>query len=776
MTHDSQQTQNLDKFSGGGYTCFPSERLSQCFTNPPFSLLPTALDTVQSDQQHRTYPLTGLDVSHSTLSVSGDLSLDAESIQVRIIQEDSVRGIKFISSGSRHTLLLTYSGQVYGWGNNNRGQVLYNGPQTIKSPIKLSLTNIISISAAFEHSLAISSNGNLYGWDCNLDQQINMSTDWISPVSSIDIPYSIKEVYGGFRNSFALTHQEKVVKWGGGKSFELMEELHNIVYLSVEGDSLIAVDSFGHHFYSGQSIFSGSDQDNDSVSYCDDVGEYFTKTYTPITLNLFPRTPIKGSALLVSGVRHSANYLFIIDTNGVVWKFDKGNDEESFNNNPTKVLGLSNIVSISGCGGIFASLDNNGKVFVWGELSIISDIYEDVDQPRCIEALTNIEGISVGHECMFFYSKNTVWAWGRNDKGQLGTGDLIDRPQPVKVFVSEVLGSFQYPKQPLDRMFSGLIKYLLYEYLNYLKMLFGNYPYVKARFYLKCSISKKVGVLAKEVFNVHPIRSSIFLKDPEAFYLDENVDDLQLRLTTDYKVPKAANSRINKLDVNYDLICYDTELFSLFPNVEVAKFVGSRYTKMPINMAHLSKLKCLVLDFAFNIEKLPTSLVTLVLQNDFIQVTDLSYLTSLKELVVLSCVISDRILPGKIPLPQSIATLELRYGRNFSFGDPYSLDILVKFANLKELVIDNKDIVNITEQNFPSLKFIQLIKPDEDSLLGSRLSPTKLSNQGLIKSVTISKNDYLVELSCFPWWIKYSAERYLIDIFSYHVDEGTIGL
>ncbi|KAL0214217.1 hypothetical protein P9112_006401 [Eukaryota sp. TZLM1-RC] len=150
-----------------------------------------------------------------------------------------------------------------------------------------------------------------------------------------------------------------------------------------------------------------------------------------------------------------------------------------------------------------------------------------------IEAFTNIEGISVGYNFLFAYNKNTVWAWGRNYRGQLGTGDLIDRPQPVKVFGSEILGSFDYPIQPLDSMFSGLIKLIYFEYLQYLKKLFGNHPYTKARFFTKCIISKKVAKFAKQVINGFE-----FLKDPQDLNLNENIYDLQLQLLTDYKGPK----------------------------------------------------------------------------------------------------------------------------------------------------------------------------------------------------------------------------------------------
>ncbi|KAL0205036.1 hypothetical protein P9112_000343 [Eukaryota sp. TZLM1-RC] len=212
--------------------------------------------------------------------------------------------------------------------------------------------------------------------------------------------------------------------------------------------------------------------------------------------------------------RFIEDFLFITDVNGEVLKFNKGDGDVLLNNKPTKVFWLINIVFISGYGGIYAAIANDGKVFVWGKLSEISNVYENHDEPISIEAFDNIEGISVGHDFLFANNKITVWAWERNDKGQLGTGDLIDRQQPVKVFGSEILGPFHYPKQPLNRMFSGLIQQIYWEYLNYLQKRFSNHACVKARFYTKCGISERVAQFAQEVFNVYQNKNRVFLKDP----------------------------------------------------------------------------------------------------------------------------------------------------------------------------------------------------------------------------------------------------------------------
>ncbi|KAL0226174.1 hypothetical protein P9112_013498 [Eukaryota sp. TZLM1-RC] len=663
--------------------------------------------------------------------VRHDLDSSADILPDR---SDLVVGVKCISSGHEHTLFLTYSGEVYVWGDNYCGEVLYHGLEAIKSPIKIPLTNVISISAGFNHSLAISSEGKLYGWGWNRFNQINMSSSIFLPITLISIPFNIKETYNGACFSLALTQEGQVVKWGYGKSFELIEDLNDIVFLYVDGNSFIAIDSIGNFFYYS--------------------GRRFTKI--PVTQFLTPRTPFKGSVSLVRDIR-KIGYLLVINTNGDVWQFNNVSNKDSFNTKPIKVKGLTNIVSINCYRGIYATINVDGNVFVWGSLSRISDFYEDCDEPICLEAFTNIEGISVGENFLFAYNKNTVWAWGRNDKGQLGTGDLIDRPQPVKVFGSELLGSFQYPKQPVDRMFSGLIKLIYFEYLQYSATVFLDPSYVKARFFTKCSISKRVVKFAKELFNAHRIFNIMFLNNPQDLNLSQNICNLQLRLSTGYHGSKVINTRIKILDVFYDEVDYDPQLLSFFPNVEVVRVARrSGPFRQSIDLTHLSNLKSLDLDYPFIVEQLPTSLVKLVLQYVH-NVYDLGYLTSLKELVVSCDRVSKRLLSGEIGLPPSIVRLEAWFISR--------VNVEIQLPNLKELIIHYSVPTNVIEENFPSLKAIQMVEPDQQTLSNSPLSPTKVIHQGLIKSVKLIKNEYLVELSCFPWWIQYPITKYLLDFF-----------
>ncbi|KAL0208916.1 hypothetical protein P9112_011503 [Eukaryota sp. TZLM1-RC] len=71
-------------------------------------------------------------------------------------------GVQSISVGNHHNLLLSYSGEVYGWGYSADWQVLGCQVWINKSPVRLPLTNIV-LSAGHLHSFALYSDGKLYG-------------------------------------------------------------------------------------------------------------------------------------------------------------------------------------------------------------------------------------------------------------------------------------------------------------------------------------------------------------------------------------------------------------------------------------------------------------------------------------------------------------------------------------------------------------------------------------------------------------------------------------
>lgn len=127
---------------------------------------------------------------------------------------------KTISTKSNHTLGISSSNGLYGWGDNLYGQIY----QQINSPVRTSyrIPNPIlggsqwsKVAAGSRHSLAINSVGELYAWGSNSNGQLGDGT-----VISKGVPTRIGsesnwiEVSAGEKSSYAINSNYELYAWG----------------------------------------------------------------------------------------------------------------------------------------------------------------------------------------------------------------------------------------------------------------------------------------------------------------------------------------------------------------------------------------------------------------------------------------------------------------------------------------------------------------------------------------------------------------------------------
>ena len=103
---------------------------------------------------------------------------------------------------------------------------------------------------------------------------------------------------------------------------------------------------------------------------------------------------------------------------------------------PQHVDTLSNIVAVS-AGDIHSlALDSNGNVWAWGSnahgrlgLGSAKDLYQ---APQQITSLSDVVAIAAGrYHSLALDASGTVWAWGNNNRNQLGFRGIPNAPQHV---------------------------------------------------------------------------------------------------------------------------------------------------------------------------------------------------------------------------------------------------------------------------------------------------------------------------------------------------------
>ena len=164
-----------------------------------------------------------------------------------------------------------------------------------------------------------------------------------------------------------------------------------------------------------------------------------------------PNHVFRAQPQLITGFDHVS----VLREDGTVWSWGR-NEESQLGNGgrvnqhtPVQARTLRNIQQISSQKIHAMALDADGHVWTWGwggegqlgvgnpgcnVLPIQVCAPRVVGQPDCHAYLTNIVQVDAG---MLFSvalrSDGTVWAWGRNSRGQMGDSSLIDRTLPVQL-------------------------------------------------------------------------------------------------------------------------------------------------------------------------------------------------------------------------------------------------------------------------------------------------------------------------------------------------------
>ncbi|KAL1301168.1 hypothetical protein HN51_045809 [Arachis hypogaea] len=155
-----------------------------------------------------------------------------------------------VACGWRHTICVASSGGLYTYGWSKYGQLGHGDNEDHLVPHKLqsmSDMTIYQVSGGWRHSMALTCSGILYGWGWNKFGQVGVgdNADRCSPVQ-VKFPEDQKviQISCGWRHTIAVTERQNVYSWGRGTNGQLghgetvdRNSPKIIEALSVEGSS-----------------------------------------------------------------------------------------------------------------------------------------------------------------------------------------------------------------------------------------------------------------------------------------------------------------------------------------------------------------------------------------------------------------------------------------------------------------------------------------------------------------------------------------------------------
>lgn len=319
-------------------------------------------------------------------------------------------------------------GAAYSWGLNRNG-TLGNGakdnlPHTIANKVNgpIEFTQMAGNEAV---TFAVRTDGTLWWWGGGGDVTTPAEVTTIS---------GVKQVTAGSTVVYALKFDGSV--WSlADISTPRMTPLFDVIKIESEGDHVLALKSDGTIWAWGSNAYgqlgNGTQDSSNSAS---------------------PTQVLQNDGALFSGVVALATGTFssyALKSDGTVWAWGKGlasglgiTDPNTNILFPTQVTLPGNPVIKDIAGGSYhaIALDSSGNVWAWGDnewgQTGSSDTQNWTYTPVQVPAFAYITAIAAGGpNSLALSTAKTVWSWGRNDKGQLGTGtyDYVAHPTPAKV-------------------------------------------------------------------------------------------------------------------------------------------------------------------------------------------------------------------------------------------------------------------------------------------------------------------------------------------------------
>lgn len=355
-------------------------------------------------------------------------------------------------SGLSHSIILKKDGTVWALGDNSSGQLGLGDVLATKEPVKIEgLSDIVAIETGINHSLALKKDGTLWAWGDNSSLQL---IDNIKIPSDIEerickIPFEVK-THSDVKSIAAGYARTLVIKNDGSvwiHSLPPIKKSENSDYISLKIENLGNIKSVDV----GKGHIISLREDGTVWSWGDNVwgqmGDGSQNHHNTYDYKYYEATQAKGLTGIVqvsAGGLHSV----ALKDDGTVWTWggnfygEIGNGTDQYCLEPYMVEGLEDIIAIDAGNNHTVALKKDGTVWVWGKNDCGQLGNGSTDRrslrPVMVEGLTGVISIKAGMENTIAIKEDgTIWAWGKNDFGQLGEGSMDNCFSPVQILIGD---------------------------------------------------------------------------------------------------------------------------------------------------------------------------------------------------------------------------------------------------------------------------------------------------------------------------------------------------
>lgn len=306
------------------------------------------------------------------------------------VMVNGLSGVTRVAAGRVHSLALTTAQQLAVWGANTSGQLgLSDGPQSRYRPVSLpGVTNIVQTVAGGAHTLALEADGTVVSWGANTYGQLGDGTTTSKATATIVTGLTnVTAVAAGEDYSLALKADGTVWSWGRNNFGQLGDgttTLHRTTPVQVSGLTGVARIAAGY----GHALALAHDGTVQAWG-ANGAGQLGDGGY--VSRALASAVPGLSS---ITAVAAGSSYSLALTASG-------------------------DLLAFGGNG--FGQLGNGSPLNLF-------------PSPTPATGLPALVAIAAGDAHAFGLTADaSVWAWGRNDFGQIGDGTTTDRRSPVQI-------------------------------------------------------------------------------------------------------------------------------------------------------------------------------------------------------------------------------------------------------------------------------------------------------------------------------------------------------
>ena len=407
--------------------------------------------------------------------------------KVRPVQVKGANGNGYLSdivasAGKDHSIALKSDGSVWTWGLNRFGELGdgASGDDSSKvTPVQVKgaggsgyLTDITAVAAGYYCSMAIKSNGSVWAWGSNGQGQLGdgTTTARTTPVEVSAQPLKVDYA--------------SIIDRNAGVPIEIFDENNPMPpVIRIKANQKFKVDRSKITRYPGFNLIYDSTPVNPSktsfeitdgrIAAATSEGEVvptgtaygctqlIVKDTESGIIRVIPIGVMPEGRVAVPQVASGESYNIALKADGTVWAWgcneygqlgDGTSGSGTEKSTPVQVKGaagngyLTNVVAVAAGDSHSMALKSDGSVWTWGRNNYgqIGNAAsgDDMNETTPVQVkgvngngyLAGIVDIAIGYNhSMALKTDGTVWAWGRNARGELGNGTTTQSTVPVQV-------------------------------------------------------------------------------------------------------------------------------------------------------------------------------------------------------------------------------------------------------------------------------------------------------------------------------------------------------